>query len=286
MSKILKMLDMFLCKRYNIIVMICKGAKAFLVNYWEWDLQPVQISDELFYVGTRKGPSHLLKTNDGLVLIDTGFPQSLYMLLENMRKFSFDYRDIKHIIHTHGHIDHFGGTRALVEMCGAKTYIGKGDEDAVMGRNELSYCVDFNRELEEPFTPDVIIHDGDKLKFGDKEIEFISTPGHTKGTLSFFMDLTWQGKIYRAGMFGGAGLNTLEEDYIKRHNLSFSCREEYAESIKKLLTYKVDIHLGNHLRDNNHLAKMEQKREDNNPFIDELSWRTFLRKQKEKIEIL
>lgn len=256
------------------------------MNYWEWALEPVQISDELFYVGTRKGPSHLLNTSDGLVLIDTGYPQSLYMLLENIRKLSFDYHDVKHIIHTHGHIDHFGGTRALVEMCGAKTYIGKGDEDSVMGKNDLSYCVDYNRELEEPFTPDVVIGDGDKLKFGNKEIDFIATPGHTKGTLSIFMDLAWQGKTYKAGMFGGAGLNTLEEDYIKRHNLSYSCRDEYKASINKLLTYKVDIHLGNHVRDNNHLVKMEQKRGDNNPFIDYDSWNTFLNKQKEKIKTL
>lgn len=256
------------------------------MNYWEWVLEPVQISDELYYVGTRKGPSHLLKTSDGLVLIDTGWPQSLYMLLENIRKLSFDYRDIKHIVHTHGHIDHFGGTRALVEMCGAKTYIGKGDEDAVMGRNELSYCVDFNRELEEPFIPDVIVQDGDRLRFGDKTIEFVSTPGHTKGTMSMFMDLTWKGKTYRAGMFGGAGLNTLEEEYIKRHKLTFDCRQEYMASIDKLQRYSVEIHLGNHVRDNNHLLKMEQKREDNNPFIDGASWGNFLRSQKEKVKKL
>jgi metallo-beta-lactamase class B len=227
-------------------------------------------------------------TDDGLVLIDSGWPQSLYMLLENIRSLSFDYRDVKHIVHTHGHIDHFGGTRALVALSQAKTYIGAGDEDAVTGRNELAGCIESNRELEEPFTPDVIIHDKDRIAFGNKVIEFVSTPGHTKGTLSLFMDLTWKGKTYRAGMFGGAGLNTLQEEYLARHGLSLSCREEYLESVDKLLKYKVDIHLGNHVRDNRHLEKMQQKEKENddNPFIDENSWRDFLTAKRKEVEKL
>lgn len=256
------------------------------MNYWEWTLKPVQISDEMFYVGTRKGPTHLLKTDDGLVLIDTGWPQSLYMLLNNIKEIGFDYHDIKHIIHTHGHIDHFGGTRALVELCHAKTYVGSGDENAVMGLNDLSYCKECGRELEEPFKPDVLLRDGDELKFGKTVIEFISTSGHTKGTMSFFTDLTWEGKKYRAGMFGGAGLNTLETDYLERHNLSKDCRDEYLDSIDRLLKYRVEIHLGNHVRDNGHLNKLALKTEENNPFIDGTSWGKFLTEKKEKAKTL
>lgn len=250
------------------------------MNYWEWGIAPCQISDELYYVGTKKGPSHLLVTDDGLVLIDTCHPQSLYMLLQNIRTLGFNYEDVAHIIHTHGHIDHMGGTRALIEISKAKTYIGKGDEDAVSGKNDLTCCNELSRPFEEPFTPDVIIQDGETYKFGETEILFLSTPGHTDGTLSLFLNLHWKGKTYRAGMFGGAGYNTLTKEYLDRYNLPISNRDKYLNSLDRLKKEKVEIHLGNHLKDNRHIEKVALLRSMDNPFIDETSWQTFLEQKR------
>lgn len=189
------------------------------LKYWEWALPPCQISDELYYVGTKHGPSHLLDTGDGLTLIDTGFPQNAYMILENIRALGFNPYKIKNIIHTHAHVDHMGSTRAIVSMTGAKTWLGKGDEDAASGKNDLAYYKEYELPFLEPFVPNFTLSDKQTVKLGNVEILFLSTPGHTDGTLSLFLDLHWQGKTYRGGMFGGAGLNTLSKDYLSRHGL-------------------------------------------------------------------
>ena len=39
---------------------------------WEWDVPPFQITDNVWYVGSRQVSNHLIDTGDGLVLIDTG----------------------------------------------------------------------------------------------------------------------------------------------------------------------------------------------------------------------
>ena len=251
------------------------------LKYWEWGIAPCRISDQLYYVGTTKGPAHLLSTSDGLVLIDTGYPQSLYMLIESMRALGFDYRDVRHIVHTHGHIDHIGGTRALVALTGARTYIGRADADMVRGINGLDWCREFDRPFDEPFEPDVLIDDGDEIAFGDTVIRFVTTPGHTAGTLSLFFDLTDSGRTYRAGLFGGAGLNTLQSAYFLKYGVPFSMRETFVSSIDKVIGERVDIHLGNHLGDNDHEKRAALIGKGPNPFIDPDSWEKFLTAKRE-----
>lgn len=223
-----------------------------------------------------------LKEQD-IILIDTSMPQNLYQLVFNINKLGFSVDNIKHIIHSHGHIDHIGGTRALKELTGAKTYIGKGDVDMVKGLNQLQWTNEFDMKFDEPFEPDVIIKDGDKIKIGDKLFSFYSCPGHTAGTLSIFFNTSYNGKEYRAGMFGGAGLNSMKEDYMKKYNLPSSLREDFIKSLDKMSREKVDVHLGNHIQDCFHYEKVLQIRHDYNPFIDSSSWNLFLEKKKEEV---
>ena len=257
-----------------------KENKMAKIPYWKMQTDPVQYTDDVYYIGVTKAPAWLIKSTDGLIVLDTAYPETLYLVMLNIAKLGFDYRDIKHIIHSHGHLDHFGGTPALVELTGAKTYIGERDVDAVKGlRKNASNFIEI-------FEPDVIIHDGDVITIGDKEFHFLSTPGHTDGTMSIFFKTTYKGKEYQAGMFGGAGLNTLSLEYLDRMGYPHANREIYLDSIDRLYKYEIDVHLGNHLGDNKHLEKAKLMTEDYNPFIDPTSWRSFLdRRRKEAIEL-
>ena len=85
---------------------------------WEYDIEPFQITDNVWYVGNSQVGSHLIDTGDGLVLLDTGWPNTLYMLLESIRRAGFDPGDIRWILHSHYHIDHIGGTgRMMKKYC-------------------------------------------------------------------------------------------------------------------------------------------------------------------------
>ena len=250
------------------------------MNYWEEYLEPVKYTDDVYHIGARSGPCWLIKSTDGLILLDTGMPKHLYQIILNIHKLGFNVYDVKHILHSHGHIDHIGGTRALKELTGAKTYISEGDADMVRGVNQLPWTNEFAMKFEESFEPDVIIKDGDKITIGDKTFEFINCPGHTQGTLTLFFNCTDKGKTYRAGMFGGAGLLSMRKIYLDKYNLPHSLRDDFIKSIDKAYNLVPEVHLGNHLGDNKHREKLAQINGDKNPFIDGESWKWFLDKRK------
>lgn len=56
-------------------------------------------------------------------MLDSGYQRSLYLVIHNMHILGLDPVDLKYIVHTHGNIDHFGTTKALVELTGAKSFI-------------------------------------------------------------------------------------------------------------------------------------------------------------------
>ena len=106
--------------------------------------------------------------------------------------------------------------------------------------------------------------------------------------MSFFFDLTDGKKTYRAGMFGGAGTNTLTKEFIKKNNLSYDCREKFANSIEKLLKIHVDIPVGNHVVGNNTVENLKLLEENPtiNPFINPQQWIDFLNERKERLKEL
>ena len=190
----------------------------------------------------------------------------------------YELKDVRHIVHSHGHIDHIGGTRAILSLTGAKTYIGRADADMVTAKNQLQWTNEFKIPFEEPFTPDVLIDDGDVIEIGNRRFEVYSCPGHTAGTMTMFFNVTEQGRELRAGMFGGAGLNTMSKAYMDKYGLPYSLRDDFIASIDRMMDKIPEVHVGNHLGDNAHFPKLE-KRElgcEQNPFVDGKTWQQFL----------
>lgn len=104
-------------------------------------------------------------------------------------------------------------------------------------------------------------------------------PGHTDGTMSFFFDVTDGEKIYRAGMFGGGGCNTLRRDFLDKHNLPYKNRNKFVNSINKLKNEKVELFLGNHLENNKTEEKLAMLgKSEINPFIynSQQEWNAYL----------
>ena len=94
---------------------------------WKGAREPFQIYGNLYFVGTEPASTHLIDTGEGLIVLDPGYPQSLYLVIDGIWRLGFRPEDVKIILHSHGHYDHLGGTRALAELTGAKTYISALD---------------------------------------------------------------------------------------------------------------------------------------------------------------
>lgn len=243
---------------------------------WDGYVKPFKIFGNLYFIGTEPASTHLIDTGDGLILLDTGYQHSMYLVLNNIWELGFSPYDIKYLIHTHGHIDHFGATRAFVELTGAKTFIGRPDEDYANGKLDLSYAKELGMEFKETFEPDILIDDGDVIQLGNTEIKCVATPGHTPGAMSYFFNVTDGTETYRAGLHGGMGINTLSSEFLNQYALPFSLRDDFRNSMLRLNQEKVDIFLGNHMQHNHTLAKANMLK-DGNPhaFINPNEWQDY-----------
>ena len=258
---------------------------GFVRRPWEVAFAPHKVFGNTSFAGTIPASTHLIETDAGLIVIDSGYQETLYLMLDSVRKLGYDIADIKYIIHSHGHIDHAAGTRALVELTGAETFIGAGDVDMVMGKNELSWAPEFNMEFPGTFTPDHILYDGDKITLGNVTVECVASPGHSPGTMSLFWNAgVRDGKTLRAGMMGGAGLGTLGSKYIRKYGLEKEdWRGAFASTLDRLMGEQVDILVGNHVDQNDMVQKYPRLLAgETDVYVDAAAWQNFLNLTKQR----
>jgi len=222
-------------------------------------MQPFRIIGNTYFVGTYQASCHLIDTGEGLIMIDPGYSNTAYLVLNSIYRLGFRPEDIRYIINTHWHWDHTEAAEAFVDLSGAKTLVGRDDAE----------------KATRYFTPDILVDDGDVLTLGNTTVHFMHTPGHTKGTVSLFFETEENGRRYRLGMFGGAGANTL-----KKGSFDFDgCREAYLASIDRLKQERVDVVLGNHTWNNDTYGKsLKLLAGGENDFIDDTLWCRFLEK--------
>lgn len=85
-------------------------------------VRPFQIAGNVYYIGNKAVCSHLIDTGEGLIVIDTSYPELDHLLINSIWEAGFDPKDIRIVLHTHLHYDHFGATNTLTKIYGAKAY--------------------------------------------------------------------------------------------------------------------------------------------------------------------
>ncbi|MFL5803485.1 MAG: MBL fold metallo-hydrolase [Roseiflexaceae bacterium] len=157
-----------------------------------------QITPGLFEVALGVVNVFLLESDDGLALIDTGYPNSADRILAAVAEMGKQPADIRHIIITHAHPDHIGSLAPLKRATNARTYIHP--LDAPIARSGTGFrpmtpapglltgllfrlFVRAAPILEET-TIDHEIADGEVLPIAGG-LNVIHTPGHSAGHLAF-----------------------------------------------------------------------------------------------------
>lgn len=224
---------------------------------WLGRMEPFRIIGNTYFCGTFQASCHIVDTGEGLILIDPGYANALYLIVDSIYRLGFKPEDVKYIVNTHWHGDHTEATAQLAALTGATTIIARDDVERA-----AKY-----------FVPDVIIDDGFELRLGDTVMTFLLTPGHTKGTVSLFWDTEEDGVSYRLGMFGGAGVNTMAKG-----KLDFpEGREAYRASLNRLRGERVDVMIGNHTWNNDTYGKgIRLLAGGENEFIDGALFAKFL----------
>jgi len=158
---------------------------------WNRPHAPQRIYGETYYVGVAGLSSVLIRTDDGLVLIDGDLPQSAPLIEANITKLGFKLTDVKYVLNSHAHNDHAGGIAALVRDSGATAVASPSGAKAL--RNGRLVADDPQAADTKTASFPVVarvrdISDGEVLYLGNTAITAHFTPGHTPGSTSW----TWK----------------------------------------------------------------------------------------------
>lgn len=93
-------------------------------------------------------------------------------------------RPISHILVTHTHRDHVDGLPRLADETGAKVY-GYGRKSPTEGQTKVS--PNGTEFVDQSFTPDVAVRDGDEILGEGWHVQALFTPGHAPDHLCFAM---------------------------------------------------------------------------------------------------
>ena len=156
---------------------------------------------------------YVIEGDEDNMLIDSGWdaPESLWALREGLTSDRLKLKDIKTIVITHVHPDHYGLASKVKQLCGAKVAMHKIEADLINSRykdfggllketeeelrqngvpqTELSELKDASlwiNQFVSPDLPEVILDDGDKISNGSFEIEVLRTPGHSPGHICLY----------------------------------------------------------------------------------------------------
>lgn len=246
-------------------------------------VDPFKIKGNLYFVGTAQCSTHLIDTGDGLIIIDVPCIQDMPFMLNNIWRAGFDPHDIKLIIISHAHVDHYGSVNAMRRFTGAEVALSKVDAADMAKRAD--YFKGFVQKFgpnNENFVPDRVLEDGEIVEMGNTKIRCVLIPGHTRGTMAHFWDVEEGGKTYKVGIYGGAGFVTLTEEEIAANDLTMAIRDDFSHSIEKVWDEPVDIMLGNHPFHNDtwkkRLAQLEGAQD---AFVDPVEWHRFLQELKD-----
>jgi glyoxylase-like metal-dependent hydrolase (beta-lactamase superfamily II) len=182
--------------------------------------------------------AYLIEGEDGLTLIDAGYPGREVAVLEAIRGLGRSPDQLKHLIFTHAHPDHIGSAAAIVRETGARTYMHPLDIPmaesggpfrpltASPGLSRRVMCQLFFHPDErlEPIAIDQPLTVGEMLPIAGG-IEVIHTPGHSAGHVSLLWRpgrMLFVGDVYMnlMGLGDPVGFENLEEGRASQRKLA------------------------------------------------------------------
>ena len=155
-----------------------------------------------FYTGPQAPNVFLVHDGGEGALVDSGFgdDKSVQVRLDFLK----EHPDIKvrYILLTHHHFDHTSGAQQLREATGAQVVLHAGEEKFLLDSKseapqDLEASAEENKQVAEAIqrfrdqaaegVPDVRVSDGETFRVGGLDIQVIHTPGHTLGSVCFYM---------------------------------------------------------------------------------------------------
>jgi len=199
---------------------------------WDEPAEPMHLVGPLYYVGTRGLGAYLFVTSEGLILLNTGMPESGPLIAASISQLGFKPEDIALLLVGHAHVDHVGAMAYMKSLSGATLAVMAGDVAAMQdgGKSDFQYGAEWEVVGFPPVTVDRVLRDGDRVALGEVSLTALATPGHTQGATTWVTELSQDGRTYLVVFPDGAGINPgyrimrdpsypgIEGDYRRTHH--------------------------------------------------------------------
>lgn len=248
-------------------------------------VKPFRIIGNIYYVGASEVSSFLITTPQGHILLDSGFAQTVPLIVEGIKQLGFKLEDVKILINSHAHYDHAGGLAELKRLTGAQLMLSEADASLVGngGKGDFQWGDTLTYE---PAKADRILQDKDRVELGGVTMIARLTPGHTKGCTTWLMKVTEDGRTYEVVFVG----STTAPGYKLVDNPKYpNIVADYEYTFRLLRSLPCDVFLGPHGSFFSLKKKAEQlaRGKKPNPFIDGKSYRDYLdRTEKDFLDLL
>lgn len=166
------------------------------------------------------------QTREAVIIDPGGEPERILAAIERLGATP------RHLLLTHGHLDHVGGAQALASRL-QLPILGPHRDDAFLLAALPEQARMFGFPPHQAFTPDTWLEAGESIRFGEHSLEVLHCPGHSPGHLVYFE---------RAESLAQVG-DVLFRGAIGRTDLPRGNHERLLESIQQVL-----LPLGDHVR--------------------------------------
>lgn len=227
------------------------------------NVEPIQVFDNIYFVGTSFIGSYIVKTSAGIIIIDAmnDGDDVDKVIVPGMKKFNLDPKDIKYIILTHQHDDHFGGINRLLELApDAKVVAGKPDADALEARRLAGPKPGALGLDGKPISPEAAkraialipsrfdvrmsaapgsVNGVQDLSLGGTTIRMALVPSHTIGMLSLVIPTAYHGEGHVVAMWGG---NHIDAPNLPEKAKQYTASLDYFHSVTALAGADAALH--------------------------------------------
>lgn len=233
--------------------MLCPGPDSAPPAIAPTLVPPAQVFDNFYMLGESGTTAWALTTSEGIIVFDAMFHHNVEeTVVDSLTELGLDPQDIRFVVISHAHNDHFGGARYLQQNFGARIIMSVEDWEHMHTwpqRGSLAPFPDY----------DTAVRDGYTITLGDTTVEFVLTSGHTPGTLSSIFPVRDGDNTHYVGYWGASSVSFLPPEGLV----------EYMGSADRFgrLDGRVDVPLANHPPVDGSLFKLEalQSRGDGDP---------------------